>query len=49
MVKLGIVGFTRNLAKQFGEHNITANCIGPGRIDVERDVFQKKRISINTN
>ena len=43
MVKLGIVGFTRGLAKQFGEHNITANCVGPGRIDVERDVHQTKK------
>jgi 3-oxoacyl-[acyl-carrier protein] reductase len=43
MVKLGIVGFTRGLAKQFGEHNITANCIGPGRIDVKRDAYQKKK------
>jgi len=43
MVKLGIVGFTRGLAKQYGEHNITANCIGPGHIDVERDAFQVKK------
>ena len=43
MAKLGIVGFTRGLAKQFGEHNITANCVGPGRIDVERDADQKKK------
>ena len=43
MTKLGIVGFTRGLAKQFGEHNITANCVGPGRIDVERDAYQKKK------
>jgi len=43
MVKLGIVGFTRGLAKQFGEYNITANCVGPGRIDVERDADQKKK------
>ena len=43
MVKLGIVGFTRGLAKQYGEHNITANCIGPGHIDVERDAFQHKK------
>jgi 3-oxoacyl-[acyl-carrier protein] reductase len=40
MVKLGIVGFTRGLAKQYGQHNITANCIGPGYIEVERDDFQ---------
>ena len=31
-VKLGIVGFTRGLAREFGEFNITANCIGPGAI-----------------
>lgn len=42
MVKIGIVGFTRGIAKQYGEHNITANCIGPGHIDVERDDFQDK-------
>ncbi len=40
MVKLGIVGFTRGLAKQYGKYNITANCIGPGYIEVERDDFQ---------
>jgi 3-oxoacyl-[acyl-carrier protein] reductase len=33
MVKLGIVGFTRGLAREFGEYNITANCMGPGAID----------------
>jgi NAD(P)-dependent dehydrogenase (short-subunit alcohol dehydrogenase family) len=43
MVKLGIVGFTRGLAKQYGAHNITANCIGPGHIEVERDAFQVKK------
>lgn len=32
MVKLGIVGFTRGLAHEFAQHNITANCIGPGAI-----------------
>ena len=35
--KLGIVGFTRGLAREFAEHEITANCIAPGTIDVERD------------
>jgi 3-oxoacyl-[acyl-carrier protein] reductase len=33
MVKLGIVGFTRGLATEFGQYNITANCIGPGQIE----------------
>ena len=32
MVKLGIVGFTRGLAREFGAYNITANCFGPGQI-----------------
>jgi 3-oxoacyl-[acyl-carrier protein] reductase len=41
MAKLGIVGFTRGLAREFAEHEITANCIGPGTIDVERDSSQK--------
>lgn len=40
MVKLGVVGFTRGLAKQYGEYNVSANCIGPGHIEVERDAFQ---------
>lgn len=43
MVKLGIVGFTRGIAREFGAHNITANCIGPGTIDVERDAFQGEK------
>jgi 3-oxoacyl-[acyl-carrier protein] reductase len=42
-VKLGIVGFTRGVAREFGAHNITANCIGPGTFDVERDAFQKHK------
>src|SRR5690606_4209306 len=42
-VKLGIVGFTRGIAREFGAHNITANCIGPGTFDVERDAFQKHK------
>jgi 3-oxoacyl-[acyl-carrier protein] reductase len=43
MAKLGIVGFTRGVAREFAEHEITANCIGPGTIDVERDAFQESR------
>jgi 3-oxoacyl-[acyl-carrier protein] reductase len=46
MVKLGIVGFTRGLAREFAGHNITANCIGPGSIDRERDAHERER-SIN--
>ena len=43
VVKLGIVGFTRGLAREFGEHGITANCIGPGIVEVERDPWQKEK------
>ena len=43
MAKLGIIGFTRGVAREFAEHDITANCIGPGTIDVERDAFQKAK------
>jgi NAD(P)-dependent dehydrogenase (short-subunit alcohol dehydrogenase family) len=32
MVKLGIVGFSRGLAREFAEFGITANTIGPGYI-----------------
>ena len=31
------------LAREFAEHEITANTIGPGTIDVERDAFQKTK------
>jgi len=42
-VKLGIVGFTRGIAREFAVHNITANCIGPGVFNVERDAFQRDK------
>ena len=37
MVKVGIVGFTRGLATEFGADGITANCVGPGTIATERE------------
>jgi 3-oxoacyl-[acyl-carrier protein] reductase len=30
--KSGLIGFTRNLAAEYGSYGITANCIAPGRI-----------------
>jgi len=36
-VKLGIVGFTRGLAREFGKSGVTVNAIAPGGIEVERD------------
>jgi 3-oxoacyl-[acyl-carrier protein] reductase len=43
MVKLGTIGFTRGVAKEFGEYNITANCMAPGAIGrpVDPTVMQK--------
>jgi NAD(P)-dependent dehydrogenase (short-subunit alcohol dehydrogenase family) len=44
MVKLGIVGFTRGIAREFAPHNITANCIGPGTIGrIERDDHEAEK------
>jgi 3-oxoacyl-[acyl-carrier protein] reductase len=43
MAKLGIIGFTRGVAREFAPWAITANCIGPGTIEVERDDFQKPK------
>lgn len=42
-VKIGIIGLTRGIAREFAVHNITANCIGPGTFDVERDAFQQSK------
>jgi 3-oxoacyl-[acyl-carrier protein] reductase len=46
MAKVGIVGLTRGIAREFAAHNITANCIGPGTFDVERDAFQRDKSTI---
>jgi len=43
MAKLGIVGFTRGIAREFREHEITANCIAPGTIESERDPHLKAK------
>ncbi|HAA91283.1 MAG TPA: beta-ketoacyl-ACP reductase [Rhodospirillaceae bacterium] len=40
MAKIAIVGFTRGIATELGKHNITANSIAPGYIEVERDALQ---------
>jgi 3-oxoacyl-[acyl-carrier protein] reductase len=34
--KAGLEGFTRGLAAEYAKHNITVNCVCPGRIGGER-------------
>ena len=34
--KAGLEGMTRGLAAEFAKHNITVNCVSPGRIGGER-------------
>lgn len=37
VVRLGVVGLARGIAREFGPYNITANCIGPSTVETERD------------
>jgi len=43
--KAGILGFTRHLAKEVAQHNITVNAVCPGLIDTDmvRDTIDPKR------
>ena len=36
VAKHGLVGFTRGIAREFGDRNIRANCIAPGQMDTKR-------------
>ena len=40
-LKLACQGLTRAIATEYGKYNITANCIGPGSIDVARTQGQE--------
>ena len=40
-LKLACQGLTRAIATEYGKYNITANCIGPGSIDVSRTQGQE--------
>tara|TARA_B100001142_G_C14211097_1_gene607671 strand:- start:207 stop:968 length:762 start_codon:yes stop_codon:yes gene_type:complete len=46
VAKSGLVGFTRGLAVELAEQNITVNCVSPGFIDTERTTSAGKRPSI---
>ena len=35
--KGGVIGLTRSLAREFGEHNVHVNCITPGAIQTESE------------
>ncbi len=43
VAKAGLVGFTRGLAVEMAEHNITVNCVSPGFINTERPQSAGKR------
>lgn len=40
-LKMAVEGLTRAIAREYGTYNITANCIGPGSIDVVRTPGQE--------
>ncbi|MDE2838779.1 MAG: SDR family NAD(P)-dependent oxidoreductase [Chloroflexota bacterium] len=46
-VKLGIVGFTRGLAREFGRHGVTVNAIAPASIEGERDPGTERDVDVS--
>ncbi len=45
-VKLGVVGLTRGLAREFGKHGVTVNAIAPSSIEGERDPGTERDVDI---
>ena len=45
VAKHGLVGMTRGLAREFGEHGIRANCIAPGQMNTARAAGRSARPS----
>lgn len=35
VAKNGLLGMTRAIAREFGDHNVRANCVAPGRMNIE--------------
>ena len=46
--KMGLVGLTRGLAAELGEHGITVNCVAPGHIDTVRGASAGQRSAQTT-
>ena len=49
VAKSGLVGFTRGLAGELAQHNITVNCVSPGFINTERPASAGKRPPLKVN
>ena len=49
--KGGVIGLSRALAAEFGEHGITVNCVAPGltMTDTARQLFPESRVSVLVN
>lgn len=43
VAKHGLVGMTRGLAREFGEHGIRANCVAPGQMNTARAAGRSAR------
>jgi 3-oxoacyl-[acyl-carrier protein] reductase len=43
VAKHGLVGFTRGIAREFGENNIRANCLAPGTMNTTRAAGRSAR------
>ena len=43
VAKHGLVGMTRGLAREFGEHGIRANCVAPGQMNTTRAAGRSAR------
>lgn len=46
-LKMAGIGFIRGIAREYGKFNITANCVGPGNINVERTPGQARQPTVN--